>query len=607
MDALEFFIGIFTNPLFLISLAFWLIIAALVYLLKNKKEAIYVFFPLIALLKTKKLNKFIKRISQKAPRFWKIFWTIGIFVSFSFTIFAFYFFFINMINLFTAPRVEYAVTPLIPGVTVDLPFFMYLILPILFVMTTHELAHGISANVDGVDVKSTGVLGAGLFYIIAFGAFVEVDERELYSSKYHRNTRLRIAAAGTYVNAITVGVTFLLLINFTALISPFYGAQTARVDTVLKKEEGGFNYNNLSEGDVLVALKKKDSNKDYLYLDGTKGLTLSTILFNETKGYKFSAGDEVRFKIYNPDTNQYSKKDIILGPGYNIGIAYEYLSNSEIEITYIYSKEEDGINYDKDLEEGLIITKINGTKINVEEGDTFEKVLTNLHLKNIKLTSEEGDTYELDVERDGVRIGILSKTYWMPKNEIGKVLTGELPTYVLIELIWLWVIAFSVTLFNMLPLPIFDGDRIVKELINWGVGEEYNEKRKKKDRFLYKKEETDYGLTEYRVVKVDSVKIFLEDKSNPREHSEVLLDDQHYTLKDVLGDGFASTLSFNLPEQSTIKDSSVFEVNYEYWYDSKKPKKKKILNTIRFITLFIVLANFILSFIVLGYITTFWV
>ncbi|MHA1150035.1 MAG: site-2 protease family protein [Promethearchaeota archaeon] len=607
MEALEFFIGIFTNPLFLISLTFWLIIIALVFLLKNKKEAIYVFFPLIALLKTKKLNKFIKKISQKAPRFWKTFWTIGIFVSFSFTIFAFYFFFINMINLFIAPRVEYAVTPLIPGVTVDLPFFMYLILPILFVMTTHELAHGISASIEGVDVKSTGVLGAGFFYIIAFGAFVEVDERELYSSKYHRNTRLRIAAAGTYVNAITVGITFLLLINFTSLISPLYGAQVARIDTVLKKEEGGFNYKNLSEGDVLVALKKKDSNEDYLYLDGTKGITLSTVLFNKTEGYKFSAGDEITFKIYNPDKNQYSKKDIILGPGYNMGIVYEYISNSKIEITHIYSKEEKGNNYDKNLEEGLIITKINGTKVNVEEGDTLEKILTTFGLKNIELISEDGDKYELEVERDGVRIGILSKTYWMPKNEVGSLLTGELPTFILIELIWLWVIAFSVTLFNMLPLPIFDGDRIVKELINWGVGEEYNEKRKKKDRFLYKKSETDYGLTEYRVEKVDSVKIIIEDKANPRENSEILLDEKYYTLKDILGDGFKSTLSFNLPEQSTIKDSSIFEVFYEYWYDSKKPKKKKILNSIRLITLFIVLANFILSFIVLGYITTFWV
>ena len=118
-------------------------------------------------------------------------------------------------RFFLNPKIENAVTPLIPGVTVSLPLFMYLILPILFVMTTHEFAHGIASSTDGVEVKSTGVLGVGLFYLIGMGAFVEVNERELNSTKFHRNTRLRIAAAGTFVNAITAGIAFLLILNFS--------------------------------------------------------------------------------------------------------------------------------------------------------------------------------------------------------------------------------------------------------------------------------------------------------------------------------------------------------------------------------------------------------
>ncbi|MFW9773924.1 MAG: site-2 protease family protein, partial [Candidatus Thorarchaeota archaeon] len=196
----------FLNPWFLVSLIFWLIVLLLVYLLRKKEGAAYLFFPLLAMFKTKRLNRLIERISKKRPKSWRVFWTIGVFVSFSFTIYAFYFFFSNFINLIIDPRPEQAIVPLIPGVTIDLPLFSYLILPLLFIVTTHEFAHGIAASSDKLDIKSTGVLGAGLFFIIGFGAFVEIDEREANSIKVNRYTRLRIASAGTYINGITAGI-----------------------------------------------------------------------------------------------------------------------------------------------------------------------------------------------------------------------------------------------------------------------------------------------------------------------------------------------------------------------------------------------------------------
>ncbi|MFX1337596.1 MAG: site-2 protease family protein [Promethearchaeota archaeon] len=578
------------------------------YLLRKKKEAVMVFFPLLALFKTKKLNNFILKISKKAPRFWRIFWTIGIFISFAFTIFAFFFFFINLFNLITNPRIENAVTPLIPGVTVSLPLFMYLIIPILFVMTTHEFAHGIAANSDGVEVKSTGVLGAGFFYLIGLGAFVEVNERELNSSKFHRNTRLRIASAGTFVNAITAGIAILLILNFPLLISPFYGPQLYQVDTVLTKEQGGFNEGNLDKGDVLRAVKKKGSNEGFIYFDSYT--TLNTILENDSRKLKVSVGDELTLKIYRPRIEKYVEKDISLGPLYNIGILYEYASNTELKITYIFSKEEGGNNYNEKLEQDLIITKLNGTYINVEKGKTLEKFLTHYNLTTMKLTSKSGKNYYLNVELDGVRIGILTKLYWMPKNDLAKLLGGELPDFLIRELIWLWIIAFSVTIFNMLPLPIFDGDRVVKEFVKWGVGEKYIKTKKKKERILYKKGEKNYPLSEYRVEKIDSIKIIIKDKSRIgmgiESQSEVLLSDNKYSLIDAIGDGFKSTISFDFPKQTELPDNSIIEVSYEYQYDEKRRQKKLILNTIRIITLFIVAANFILSFVLLGAVT-FWI
>ena len=606
MNFIDFLLDFILNPWFLLSLTFWLIILILIYVLRKRKEAITVFFPFIALLKTKKLNNFIRKISRKAPKLWRLFWTIGIFVSFAFTIIAIFFFFINLVSLIQNPRIENAVTPLVPGVTVGLPLFAYLIIPLLFVMTTHEFAHGIAAEVDGVNVKSTGVLGAGLFYLIGLGAFVEVDERELNSSKFNRNTRLRISSAGTYVNAITAGIAFLFLINFSFLISPFYDAQVIQVDTVLKEEEGGFAYGDLSEGDVIVALKKKGK-RDFVYIDGNEyKSSLSHYLNNESRKIKISPGDELTLKIYRPRIDKYVEKDIKVGPRYKLGILYEYISNDKLQITYIFSKEEDGNNYNRHLERNLIITKINGTYINQNKGKTLEKILTKFNLTKLKLTSESGKNYYLDLDLDGVFIGIYSKLYWMPKNDIAKLFGGNTPDFLLREIIWLWIIAFSVTLFNMLPLPIFDGFRVVKELVNWGIGEEYKTKRKKKEKLMFKRKENNYGLSEYRVENVETVKIIMGSKSPYTERSEIIVSKNNYELIDKIGDGYKSTISFNLPENTNLKDNSLIEVTYEYWYDERKKIKKTILYIISLIILIIIAGNFILSYLKLGSVT-FWI
>ena len=597
------FLDFFFNPWFIISLIFWILVALLAYLLRNRKEAAYLFFPLLAMFKTKKLNNLIKKISRRAPKFWKIFWTIGIFVSFGFTIFAFYFFFANFINLIINPRIEQAVVPLIPGVTIDLPLLFYLILPLLFILTTHEFAHGIAASVDGVDIKSTGVLGAGFFFIIGFGAFVEVDERELNSIKFHRNTRLRIAAAGTYINSITAGIAFILLLSFPLMISPYYRNVT-QINSVLKKEEGGFNYGNVTKGDVILAIKKKDTpDTEYVNIDNYNKKTLSNILNNKTS-LLCSVGDNLSLRIYQPSNDKYFVKNVTLGPRYNLGITYQYISKSELKITKVYTDVEGGNNYGN-ITKGVIINKIDGMLINVSNGDTLEYSLTSFNLKTINFSSDT-QTWTLDVDVVGVVIGISTNSYFMHKNDIAKFFTSFFPEFLLREIAWLFIIAFSITLFNNLPLPIFDGDRMVKELINWGIGEDYKEIKKKKDKYQFTPDAYEYDLSEYRVENVNSVKISIQDPSKIKEPSEILLSEDNYNLIDKFGDGFKETLILDLPEQSKLDKNSIVEISYEYWYDRKRPLKRAIINTLRLFTLIIVAGNLILSIVKFGS-PTFWI
>ena len=594
-------IDFFLNPWFIFSLIFWLIVLALVYLLRKREGAAYLFFPLLVMFRTKRLNKFIIKLSRKAPKFWRIFWTIGIFISFGFIIFAFYFFFANLMSLILTPSPKNAILPLIPGVTVDLPLLFYLVLPILFIVTTHEFAHGIAASSDGLDIKSTGVLAAGLFFIIAPGAFVEIDERKANSNKVSRYTRLRIAAAGTYVNGITVGIALILLLSFPLMTSPYY-RQVPRVGLVLTEEQGGFNYGNLSNGDAIIAIKKKGTpDSEYVYLDEFKGISLSSILNNDTS-LACSVGDNLTLKIYEPSSNTLLAKNVTLGPRYNIGINHRYLSNgSGLEITKIYSAVEGGNNYNKSLTVGLIIDQINGIPINFSNGDTLERVLTTFNLKNITF-SKQSINWTLDVETIGVYIGILRNPnpYFMYKNDIGKFFTNFWPEFVLREFSWLFIIAFSITLFNMLPLPVFDGDRLVKELINWGVGEDYKSLKKKKDKFYFKKKENFYDLSEYRVEKINSIKIIMKEHSRMHDPSIIELSEEKYELVDRIGDGFKDSVVLNLPEETNLTEDAIIEVSYDHYYDEKGKIKKTILNSLRMITLIIIVGNFALSFIKFG-------
>ncbi|MHA2182679.1 MAG: site-2 protease family protein, partial [Promethearchaeota archaeon] len=531
--------------------------------------------------------------------------TIGIFVSFAFTIYAFYFFFTNLINLIIDPRIEQAIVPIIPGVTIDLPLLFYLILPLLFILTTHEFAHGIAASADGLDVKSTGVLGAGLFFIIGFGAFVEIDERELRSTKFKRNTRLRIAAAGTFVNGITAGIAFILLLTFPLIIAPWY-YQVSQVSSVLPETQGGFNEGNLASGDVILAIKKLGAlDDDYVSLDNYEGRTLSNILNNKTS-LICSIGDNLTLRIYSPSSNGLHEKNVTLGPRYYTGILYEYISDTELQITKIFNENEGGNNFNTNLTEGLIINKINSIPINLTKGDTLGKALAlKFDIKNLTL-SMDTENYTLNVNVTGVVIGIFTNSYFMHKNDVAKFFTSFWPEFWLRELSWLFIIAFSITLFNMLPLPVFDGDRLVKELINWGIGEDYKSKKKRKDKFYFKDDEKDYELSEYRVEKINSIEIIIDDQSKLTDSSKILLAEDKYDLIDKIGDGFKDTVSLNLPEQKKLPEGTKIEITYDYIHDVKKKTKKTILNALRIITLVIVAGNFILSIVKFGGVL-FWI
>ena len=366
--------------------------------------------------------------------------------------------------------------------------------------------------------------------------------------------------------------------------------------------QGGFNFGNLTSGDVLVGIKEGSGDYIYLdygesiYLDYNSGVTLNDVLTNQSS-ISCVIGDVLTFKTYNPSSDIEQEKSVTLGPSYNIGIDFEKYNDTAIKITKIYTESEGGNNYNKSLSENLIITEVNGTAINYISGDTLEKFLTNYPLNDLNLTAANSTVYSLDIEVDGVFIGLrYGSYYWMHVNSVGKLFGPGWPDFVYKEFVWLFVIAFSITLFNMLPLPIFDGDRITKELINWGIGEgSYKAKKKKKDKVYFKKDEMKYGLSEFRVEQIESVKIVVNEDRMTREKDEITLSEDNYELIDDIGDGFKDTVLLKFPEQSSIKENASIEVTYEHYFDEKMKTKKTILNIIRILTLTLIASNFIIS------------
>ncbi len=93
-------------------------------------------------------------------------------------------------------------SPVIPGVTI--PLFAGII-SLIIVITTHELSHGVMVRLNGLKVKSIGLLLVG---IIPFGAFVEPNEKAI--AKLDKKQQNMISIAGVATN-------FLVTIPFAAL------------------------------------------------------------------------------------------------------------------------------------------------------------------------------------------------------------------------------------------------------------------------------------------------------------------------------------------------------------------------------------------------------
>ena len=166
----------------------WLIVALLIFVLygliayyiRKKKilEDVIAFYGPVMALKTRKVG-FFDRFTPLSTLL-RIYGSVGIamvaLVSAGMTLLVFFAFRVEVAN----PPQPTGVFSLqnwaaIPGVNQFIPFTLPVVLAIAITIAIHELGHGILCRVEGILVRSMGVL----LFVIPIGFFVEPDEEEL--------------------------------------------------------------------------------------------------------------------------------------------------------------------------------------------------------------------------------------------------------------------------------------------------------------------------------------------------------------------------------------------------------------------------------------------
>ncbi len=196
------------NPLWYYAIGF--VVIWVLALLFRKQLKIDVEGPIL-MRKTKKLRGFIDSVAQRNPRFWRIYLNIGIPISIFFMVFIVYALIISLQTLFQAPTTQLILPGVdLPGQAIAVPFIQGII-GLATVIVIHEFGHGILARVDGVRIKSIGLL----LLAVLPGAFVEPDEDDVKKSK--KITKLRIYAAGSIFNLSLAAVSLLLMLLISVL------------------------------------------------------------------------------------------------------------------------------------------------------------------------------------------------------------------------------------------------------------------------------------------------------------------------------------------------------------------------------------------------------
>lgn len=467
--------------------------------------------PLFIFLRTTRGLKLLDRLSR--PKWlWRALISLGIpLVVLSMTYFLILVLLMTYFMIVSPPEPSSYNAPrnllLIPGLNEYIPFFWGWIA--LFVtMLVHEFAHGILSRVEGVRVKSMGII---TLFIAPIAAFVEPDDEDLFGTKnkpplVSKAARIRILSAGVIANFLVAMVAMALF--FGPVLGSISSVDRLIVVDVQKgslADEAGFEsgmallemngedairieefYHNLASN--LVEMEVIQNNqKQILMLPGqpARGILVASIFPGSpaddvglTEGSVISRidGKEV------VDIEGFRSQMNLTRPGQMIAITTGEGRSYQINLTTSESKSDDQ-NEDAQTEEsdavgmGFIGIGISGNAV-YSGGAVFQKAPASQFLqilKSIPGSGIGGFTYMLSLPFSGIP-GFTQKGFpgfsgWLTAvyEPIGWAEPlGEKFFWIANLLLWIGWINLYAGLFNCLPAGPLDGGHIFRDLAQTG-------------------------------------------------------------------------------------------------------------------------------------------
>ncbi|MHC1754076.1 MAG: site-2 protease family protein [Methanosarcina sp.] len=183
-----------------IFLMYWFLISFLDRKGILEKYNISTFGPLpILMIRTTKGLKLLD-ILARPKRYWKVFANIGILMMFAGMIAMFLVIAISDLALYTSFLNNNVPEPgkynaprnilLIPGVNEFIPF-TWGVIALVVTLVVHEFSHAILCRVEGIRVKSMGIL----FAVVPIGGFAEPDDEQLFGKKEEVKKELPLTAS----------------------------------------------------------------------------------------------------------------------------------------------------------------------------------------------------------------------------------------------------------------------------------------------------------------------------------------------------------------------------------------------------------------------------
>ncbi len=302
---------------FLILFLIWSIIAVIAKLMKLDKKGITI-FPLILVVRSNKFLEIIMSEAKKRKKFWIIvakvspfFIWLVLLLSVVYFIANLYFLLIGVLRVSGGIPVGTPLVPIIPFITVSGKFLLYLTIASAIAIIPHEIAHGVVAIKEGLDVKSTGfffILGAIL------GAFVELPEEELIEinkdvqniDKIKLKSLKKVLAAGIFFNTIMFTILYGVTLNYDQIMSPLFkvnGVEIVRVYSESPAEKAG-----LESGIVIVKINDTQITDIDAFLDYTDNIAPGDVLIL----YSSDGGIYVLKTSINPDNKERAYLGIVI-------------------------------------------------------------------------------------------------------------------------------------------------------------------------------------------------------------------------------------------------------------------------------------------------------